>query len=93
MNILEQVNDDWWWAEFNGSHGYVPCNHLVDTPPVQWENEEYFDSYSNLVSVTHLSLSCPSLPLMDIGGDLHFDKFIIQVMIFCLGFEVCRLPL
>ena len=64
VNILEQVNDDWWWAECNGSHGYVPSNHLVDTPPVQWENEEYFDSYSNLVSITYwyLSLSCPTHP-------------------------------
>ena len=53
MNILEQVNDDWWWAECNGSHGYVPSNHLVDTLPESnelWENEEYFDSYSHLVS-------------------------------------------
>lgn len=53
MNILEQVNDHWWWAECNGSHGYVHSNYLVDTLPEsneQWENEEYFDSYSHLVS-------------------------------------------
>ena len=50
MNILDQVNDDWWWAECGGSHGYVPRNHLVDTLPEEWENEEYFDSYSHLVS-------------------------------------------
>ena len=50
MNILEQVNDDWWWAECDGSHGYVPSNHLVERLPEQWENEEYFDSYSQLVS-------------------------------------------
>ena len=50
MNILEEVNDDWWWGECDGSHGYVPSNHLVDTLPEQWENEEYFDSYSQLVS-------------------------------------------
>ena len=53
MNVLEQVNDDWWWAECNGSYGYVPSNHLTDTPPEsneQWENEEYFDSYGHLVS-------------------------------------------
>ena len=52
MNILEQVNDDWWWAECNGSHGYVPANYLVGTPPQpnsQWEDEEYFDSYGHLV--------------------------------------------
>ena len=55
MNVLEQVNDDWWWAEHDGSYGYVPSNHLVETPPPQlneqWENEEYFDSYSHLVSL------------------------------------------
>jgi len=53
VNILEQVNDDWWWGESNGNHGYVPTNHLVDTPPKpngHWENEEYFDSYGHLVS-------------------------------------------
>ena len=59
MNVLEQVNDDWWWAECNDSYGYVPSNHLVDTPPESnehWENEEYFDSYSHLVSNTWQNL-------------------------------------
>ena len=57
VNVLEQVNDDWWWAEHDGSYGYVPSNHLVETPPPQlneqWEDEEYFDSYSHLVSLPY----------------------------------------
>ena len=32
------------------NHGYVPSNHFVDTLPEQWENKEYLDSYSQLVS-------------------------------------------
>ncbi|XP_065888982.1 protein arginine N-methyltransferase 2-like isoform X1 [Dysidea avara] len=51
VNVLEQANSEWWWAELGGSYGYVPGNHLSPTPPEpidQWENEEYFGSYGNL---------------------------------------------
>ena len=67
MNILEQVNNDWWWVECDGSHGYVPSNHLVERLPEQWENEEYFDSYSQLVSsITHGHTAFLALPIKGI---------------------------
>jgi len=49
--VLEQVNSEWWWAELDGSYGYVPGSHLTTEPIDRWENEEYFGSYSSLVSV------------------------------------------
>lgn len=62
MNILDQVNNDWWWAECNGNYGYAPSNHLVDTQPnQQWENNEYFDSYSHLVGTSSSGVICGSL--------------------------------
>lgn len=52
--VLERVNNDWWWVEVDGEFGYVPSSHLSEKNPLddvedQWQDEEYFMSYSALV--------------------------------------------
>ena len=54
VEVLEKVNDTWWWAEVDGEAGYVPTNHLSETSPSEgvdrWQDMEYFSSYNTLVS-------------------------------------------
>ena len=44
--------------ELRGEVGYVPANHLSNEPLLtedeKWENEEYFNSYGQLVRVFKL---------------------------------------
>ena len=54
VDVLEKVNETWWWAEVDGETGYVPTNHLSETCPSEgvdrWQDVEYFSSYNTLVS-------------------------------------------
>ena len=52
--VLERVSSEWWWVEVDGAFGYVPSNHLSEKNPLekvedQWQDDEYFSSYSSLV--------------------------------------------
>lgn len=55
VKVLDRVNEEWWWVELEGVVGYVPANHLSNEPLLtedeKWENEEYFNSYGQLVGV------------------------------------------
>ncbi|CAI8058125.1 Protein arginine N-methyltransferase 2, partial [Geodia barretti] len=52
VDVLEKVNETWWWAEVEGETGYVPTNHLSETCPSEgvdrWQDVEYFSSYNTL---------------------------------------------
>ncbi|XP_070570637.1 protein arginine N-methyltransferase 2-like [Ptychodera flava] len=53
IQVISKPNDDWWWAIINGQHGYIPANHTKCKSKAEWEaerwqDEEYFESYSNL---------------------------------------------
>lgn len=55
VEVLEKVNETWWWAETSeGVVGYVPASHLVEHhgcgEEAQWENQEYFSRYGELVT-------------------------------------------
>lgn len=50
VTILKKTNDEWWWAESNGCLGYVPVNHLTSSDGQNWQDDEYFGNYGNLVS-------------------------------------------
>lgn len=54
MEVLEKVNDAWWWVEVDGTTGYAPTNHLSGSCPSEgadrWQNSEYFSSYNTLVN-------------------------------------------
>lgn len=58
--MLERTSDEWWWVELTDMNderlvGYVPVNHLSKDIPFdeeeRWENDEYFSSYGQIVSV------------------------------------------
>ena len=62
ISILQRANDEWWWAELNGSYGYIPVNYVVSQsdPLVQsvfWQDAEYYDSYGKLVCTLELMKS------------------------------------
>ena len=54
INVLKKTTDEWWWAELNGRHGYIPVNHVLSQSEFKfresWQDEEYFDNYGGLVS-------------------------------------------
>ena len=56
VEVLERVNNMWWWVECEGVAGYAPTNHLSTCRPDPdedcWENEEYFTSYGHMVNIT-----------------------------------------
>ena len=54
VEVLEKVNDTWWWVESSeGVVGYAPANRLLEHSGSgdenQWENQEYFSRYGELV--------------------------------------------
>ena len=55
VEVLEKVNDMWWWVEADGSEGYAPANHLSGSCPSEgvdrWQDSEYFSSYNTLVGL------------------------------------------
>ncbi|XP_028398893.1 protein arginine N-methyltransferase 2-like [Dendronephthya gigantea] len=50
--VVERVNQDWLWANIEGSLGYVPANHVEHPARVEemekWQDEEYFESYCHM---------------------------------------------
>ena len=60
VEVLERVNDKWWWVECGGEIGYAPSNHISESQPDtekedHWENDEYFGSYGHMVHTPSLS--------------------------------------
>ena len=61
IHILEKSNDVWWWAELEGTVGYIPASYVMDINDVRtkqneeeedkYQSEEYFGGYSALVSI------------------------------------------
>ena len=49
VQILQQTNNEWWWAKSDGCHGYVPVTYLTASKDQKWQDEEYFGNYGTLV--------------------------------------------
>ena len=54
ITVLEMVNRDWWWAELDGCHGFIPSNYVISQSDpaaheILYQDEEYFGDYAKLV--------------------------------------------
>ncbi|XP_056320964.1 protein arginine N-methyltransferase 2 [Danio aesculapii] len=49
--VHDRSSDVWWWAEMQGSFGYVPSSYLHQRPEDiedAWQDDEYFGNYGTL---------------------------------------------
>ena len=56
LEIISKDDPDWWWGKKNDTYGYIASNHVKSTQPTaedfggnSWQDEEYFNSYSQMV--------------------------------------------
>ena len=81
IRVLEKVNEDWLWANIEGTLGYVPANHVMQLAKFEemekWQDEEYFESYCHMR--LHLEM------LGDVARTEAYQKAVVSNVDFVRG--------
>ena len=77
MQLLQRVDTEWWWCDYDDKQGYVPANYVeAAKSPVKSSKVSKFQTIKRGMEVDVLIFSLMKLSNQSLGGKVPRDSFL-----------------